>query len=57
MKNSLRKTSPDSLCGLILDPLPIRQSTHVNTDSVFSYDNFAVSVNYYVLRPQKKENS
>ena len=40
-----------------LQELPLPFSTKTNIDSVFSYDNFAVSVNYYVLRPKKKKNS
>lgn len=41
----------------ILDPLPIPLSTNFDISSVFNYSNFAVSVNYYVLRPQKEKNS
>lgn len=44
-------------CKPSLEPLPISQSTPVNVDSVFNYSNFAVSVNYYVLRPKKKNDS
>jgi len=40
-----------------LQELPLSFSTKTNVDSVFSYDNFAVAVNYYVLRPQKEKNS
>ena len=40
-----------------LQDLPLPFSTRTNIDRVFSYDNFAVSVNYYVLRPKKKKNS
>ena len=40
----------------VLEPLPLELSTNINMDNVFSYDNFAVAVNYYVLRPQKKNN-
>ncbi len=52
MKNSLHNNY-----SLSLEPLPIPLSTNQNTDNVFSYDTFAVAVNYYVLRPKKKENS
>ncbi len=51
MKNSLRKSLTT------LESLPIPLSTNQNTDNVFSYDTFAVAVNYYVLRPKKKNNS
>ena len=47
----------DSMCKPSLEPLPLTHSTNVNVDSVFNYSNFAVSVNYYVLRPKKKNNS
>lgn len=40
-----------------LQPLPLTLSTNMNTDNVFSCDTFAVAVNYYVLRPKKKNNS
>ncbi len=40
-----------------LQELPICLSTKTNINSIFSYDNFAVAVNYYVLRPKKKKNS
>jgi len=41
----------------VLKQLPLRFSTHTDITNVFSFDTFAVSVNYYVLRPQKKKNS
>ena len=41
----------------ILNSLPISHATKINIDSVFNYSNFAVSVNYYVLRSQKKNYS
>lgn len=40
-----------------LQDLPLSLSTKTNINSVFSYDNFAVAVNYYVLRPKKEKNS
>ncbi len=40
-----------------LQELPLCFSTKTKIDSVFSYDNFAVAVNYYVLRPKKEKNS
>jgi hypothetical protein len=46
MKNSLTKET------MILEPLPLPLSTHTNVDRLFSYDNFLVAVNYYVLRPK-----
>jgi len=49
MNNSLRKPT--------LQALPLSLSTNTNTDSIFSYDTFQVAVNYYVLRPQTKNNS
>lgn len=44
-------------CKPSLEPLPVTQSTETNINSVFDYSNFAVSVNYYVLRPKKKNDS
>ena len=44
-------------CIPVLNQLPLRFSTHTDISSVFSYDNFAVSVNYYVLRSKEKKNS
>ena len=41
----------------LLDPLPIPLSSNFDVTSVFNYSNFAVSVNYYVLRSQKEKNS
>ena len=55
MKNSLLSLRNKPLPTL--DTIPIPLSTNSNTDNVFSYDNFAVAVNYYVLRPKKKNNS
>ena len=40
-----------------LQPLPLHLSTNIDLDNIFSYDTFAVAVNYYVLRPQKENNS
>ena len=57
MKNSLHNNSFPNNSLPILEPLPIPLSTNQNTDNVFCYDTFAVAVNYYVLRPQKKTNS
>ena len=53
MKNTLN----NSLHKPSLQPLPISLSTNMNYDNVFSCDTFQVAVNYYVLRPQKKNNS
>jgi len=33
----------------LLQPLPLKQKTIVDTDRLFSYSTFAVAVNYYVL--------
>ncbi len=55
MKNSLLSLRNKPLPTL--DTIPIPLSTNLNTDNVFSYDNFAVAVNYYVLRSKKKNNS
>ena len=46
-----------SLFEPTLQPLPLSLSTNMNYDNVFSYDTFQVAVNYYVLRPQQKNNS
>ena len=40
-----------------LQDLPLPFSTTTDITRVFSFDNFAVAVNYYVLRPQKEDNS
>lgn len=40
-----------------LEPLPIQTSCNFNVDKLFCYDTIAVAVNYYVLRPQKENNS
>ncbi len=39
-----------------LEQIPLKLKNHINMDNIFSYDNFAVAVNYYVLRPKKKNN-
>ena len=51
MKNTTPLQKPS------LEPLPISLSTNTNTDNIFSYDTFAVAVNYYVLRSKKENNS
>ena len=40
-----------------LQDLPLPLSTQTNFDKLFCYDIVAVSVNYYVLRSQKENNS
>ena len=40
-----------------LEPLPIKTSCQYNINKLFCLDTHAVAVNYYVLRPQKKNNS
>ena len=40
-----------------LEQVPLKLKNNVDMDRLFSYDNFAVAVNYYVLRPKKKDNS
>jgi len=49
--SSKNKTTPT------LQAIPLRMKNHTNMDHLFSVHNFAVAVNYYVLRPQKKNNS
>ena len=39
-----------------LEQIPLKLKNHTNMDHMFSYDNFAVAVNYYVLRSKKKNN-
>ena len=40
-----------------LQDLPLSLSTQTNFEKLYCCDTFAVSVNYYVLRPKKEENS
>ena len=40
-----------------LEPLPIKTSCNFKVDRLFCYDILGVAVNYYVLRPQKENNS
>lgn len=51
MKQEMLRINPT------LEPLPIKTSTNLNMNKIFSYDTLAVAVNYYVLRPEKKDNS
>jgi len=44
-------------CTPTLTELPLRFSTYTDISSVFNYETFAVSVNYYVLRSKEKKNS
>ena len=39
-----------------LEQVPLRLKNNVDMDRLFSCDNFAVAVNYYVLRSKEKNN-
>ena len=39
-----------------LQPLPLRLKNQINMDNLYSVHNFAVAVNYYVLRPKTESN-
>lgn len=40
-----------------LQEFPLRLNNQIDYSNVFSYDIYKVSVNYYVLRSQKENNS
>ena len=45
------------LLNPILQPLPLRLKYEEDTSSIFSYSTCAVAVQYWVLRPQEKNNT
>ena len=49
MKNTVKGT-------VSLEQIPLRLKNNIDMDRLFSIHNFAVAVNYYVLRSKEKSN-